>query len=107
MRPVQVRFPRLAPGYLIDVIGTRQHDYLLAVAPATAQPPYLADHPPAPPLASGQFSGPIRGTAVWHEPGDEPAGLMGLGYAAIDPETEAQRADLTASGQVQPCVRLP
>jgi hypothetical protein len=107
MRPVQVRFPRLAPGYLIDVIGTRQHDYLLAVTPATAQPPYLADHPPAPPLADGQFSGPISGTAVWHEPGDEPAGLMGLGYAALDPETEAQPADPSPAGQVQPCIRLP
>jgi hypothetical protein len=107
MRPVQVRFPRLAPGYLIDVIGTRQRDCLLAVAPATAQPPYLADHPPAPPLAGGQFSGPISGTAVWHEPGDEPADLMGLGYAALDPETEAQRAGQDAAGQVQPCVRLP
>jgi hypothetical protein len=112
IRPVQVRFPRLAPGYLIDVIGTRQHDYLLAVAPATAQPPYLAAHPPAPPPASGQLRGPISGTAVWHEPGDEPASLMGLGYAALDPETEARRADPAAPdpaapGQVQSCVRLP
>ncbi len=107
MRHVQVRFPRLAPGYLIDVIGTRQHDYLLAVAPATAQPPYLADHPPAPPPASGHFSGPISGTAVWHEPGDEPDGLMGLGYAALDPETEAQQIGPSASDHVQPCVRLP
>jgi hypothetical protein len=56
--PVQVRFPRLAPGYLIDVIGTRRQGYLLAVAPATAQPPYLAAHPPAPPLISGQFAAP-------------------------------------------------
>jgi hypothetical protein len=108
MRHVQVRFPRLSPGYLIDVIGTRHHDYLLAVAPATtAQPPYLADHPPAPPPASGHFSGPINGTAVWHEPGDEPDGLMGLGYAALDPETEAQQIGPSASDQVQPCVRLP
>jgi hypothetical protein len=108
MRHVQVRFPRLEPGYLIDVIGTRHHDYLLAVAPATtAQPPYLADHPPAAPPASGHFSGPISGTAVWHEPGDEPDGLMGLGYAALDPETEAQQIGPRASDQVQPCVRLP
>jgi hypothetical protein len=107
MRHVQVRFPRLAPGYLIDVIGTRHQGHLLAVAPATAQPPYLASHPPAPPLASGQFSGPISGTAVWHEPGSEPAGLVGVGYAALDPETEAGRTDASAAGQVKPCVRLP
>jgi hypothetical protein len=104
MRPIQVRFPRLAPGYLIDVIGTRHRDHLLAVKAATAQPPYLADHPPAPPPASGQVSGPISGTAVWHEAGDEPAGLMGLGYAALDPETDAQRAGPSPD---QPCVRLP
>jgi len=107
LRPVQVRFPRLAPGYLIDVIGTRRQDYLLAVAPATAQPPYLAAHPPAAPLISGQFGGPISGTAVWHEPGDEPAGLLGIGYAALDPETEGSRADSGTSGQAQPCVQLP
>jgi hypothetical protein len=107
MRPVQVRFPRLEPGYLIDVIGTRLHDYLLAVAPATAQPPYLAAHPPAPPPATGPLSGPISGTAVWHEPGDESADLMGLGYAALDPETDTGRSDPSASGQHQHCVRLP
>ena len=41
-RQIRVRFPRLAPGYLLDVIGTRHHDYLLAVVPATAQPPRTA-----------------------------------------------------------------
>jgi hypothetical protein len=109
LRHIQVRFPRLAPGYLIDVIGTRHHDYLLAVAPATAQPPYLAAHPPAPPLLSGKSSGPISGTAVWHEPGDEPPGLLGLGYAALDPETDNRRPGPSAAGRTegQPCVRLP
>ncbi len=52
-RQIQVRFPRLAPGYLLDVIGTRHGDHLLAVAPATAQPPYHAGHSPGPPLVSG------------------------------------------------------
>ena len=47
-RQIQVRFPRLAPGYLLDVIGTRHQDYLLAVTPATAQPPYHAGHSPPP-----------------------------------------------------------
>jgi hypothetical protein len=107
MRPVQVRFPRLAPGYLIDVIGTRQDDYLLAVAPATAQPPYLAAHPPAPPPPTGPLSVPISGTAVWHEPGEESADLMGLGYAALDPETDTAPDAPSASGQGQLCVRLP
>jgi hypothetical protein len=107
MRPVQVRFPRLAPGYLIDVIGTRQPGYLLAVVPATAQPPYLAAYPPAPPPPGGPLGGPISGTAVWHEPGGEPPDLLGLGYAALDPETEAGQAGQGHSAHVQPCVRLP
>jgi hypothetical protein len=109
LRHVQVRFPRLTPGYLIDVIGTRRADgYLLAVTPATAQPAYLAAHPPAPPLTGGHIGGPISGAAVWHEPGGEPDGLLGLGYAALDPETEGRPADAgSAAEQGQPCARLP
>jgi hypothetical protein len=109
LRHVQVRFPRLTPGYLIDVIGTRRGDGdLLAVTPATAQPPYLAAHPPAPPPAGAYSGGPISGAAVWHEPGGERADLLGVGYAALDPETEggpAGQAD--AAHQHEPCTRLP
>jgi len=103
LRQVQVRFPRLAPGYLIDVIGTRHQGYLLAVVPATAQPPYAAAQPPARPLISGHIAGPVSGTAVWHEPGDEPPGLLGLGYPALDPETEGPADAVSDQG----CVRLP
>jgi hypothetical protein len=109
LRHIQVRFPRLTPGYLIDVIGTRRADgYLLAVTPATAQPPYLAAHPPAPPPTGAYDAGPISGAAVWHEPGNERADLLGVGYAALDPETEggpAGRSD--ADHQHEPCARLP
>jgi hypothetical protein len=101
-RQIQVRFPRLAPGYLLDVIGTRHGDHLLAVAPATAQPPYHAGHSPRPPLVGGPVPMPISGAAVWHEPDDEPPGLLGLAYPAIDPEGGAQAAD-GGTG----CVRLP
>jgi len=101
-RQIQVRFPRLAPGYLLDVIGTRHGDHLLAVAPATAQPPYHAGHSPGPPLVGGPVPMPISGSAVWHEPDDEPPGLLGLAYPAIDPEGGAQPAD-GGTG----CVRLP
>lgn len=101
MRRIQVRFPRLTPGYLLDVIGTRHRDYLLAVAPATAQPPYRASHPPKPSRVSGTVTMPVSGSAVWHEPSDEPSDLLGLGYPAIDPEAGAQPADGTG------CVRLP
>ena len=100
-RQIQVRFPRLAPGYLIDVIGTKHHDHLLAVTPATAQPPYHAGHSPGPPMVSGAVTMPVSGSAVWHEPDGEPQGLLGLGYPAIDPEeTAVQHADTG-------CVRLP
>jgi hypothetical protein len=99
-RQIQVWFPRLAPGYLLDVIGTRHRDYLLAVTPATAQPPYHAGHLPSP-MGGGPVTMPVSGSAVWHEPGDEPPGLLGLGYPAIDPEDGTRPAGGTG------CVRLP
>ena len=116
---IQVRFPRLEPGFLIDVIGLRHDGFLQALIPATAQPPYPAGHPPAPPLVSGHVPDPLSGTAVWHEPGEEPAGLLGLAYPALDPETSCERVApslATCTGDlhaVDPhatgpgCVRLP
>jgi hypothetical protein len=89
---IQVRFPRLEPGYLIDVIGLRHDGFLQALIPATSQPPYRAGHPPAPPLVSGHVPDPVSGTAVWHEPGEEPENLLGLAYPALDPETSCERA---------------
>jgi len=100
-RQIQVRFPRLAPGYLIDVIGTRHRDHLLAVTPATAQPPYHAGHSPVPPMVNGHVVMPVSGSAVWHEPDGEPPGLLGLGYPAIDPESGTELVGGTG------CVRLP
>jgi hypothetical protein len=117
---IQVRFPRLEPGYLIDVIGLKHDGFLQALIPATSQPPYLASHPPAPPLVSGHVPDPVSGTAVWHEPGEEPEGLLGLAYPALDPETSCERTGSAASScsggdrhAVDPhatgpgCVRLP
>jgi hypothetical protein len=116
---IQVRFPRLEPGYLIDVIGLRHDGFLQALVPATAQPPYRAASPPAPPLVSGHIPDPISGTAVWHEPGEEPTGLLGLAYPALDPETMCEREpphQVSCEGDlhaVDPhavgpgCVRLP
>jgi hypothetical protein len=101
-RQIQVRFPRLEPGYLLDVIGTRHGDYLLAVAPATAQPPHRAGHSPGPPLVSRRMRAPISGTAVWHEPDPGLADLFGLDYPALDPDVEGPAADSEAG-----CVRLP
>jgi hypothetical protein len=88
---IQVRFPRLRPGYLIDVIGLRHQGFLEGLVPATSQPPYRADHPPAPRLVNGHVPDPISGTAVWHEPGEEPDDLIGVAYPALDPETGCER----------------
>jgi hypothetical protein len=116
---IQVRFPRLEPGFLIDVIGLRHDGFLQALVPATAQPPYRAGQPPTPPLVNGHVPDPLSGTAVWHEPGEEPAHLLGLAYPALDPETsceQAPHAPITCDGDlhaVDPhatgpgCVRLP
>lgn len=108
MRQIQVRFPRIAPGYLIDVIGLRRNGYLRAMVPATAQPPYRADHPPAPPLVSGHVPDQISGTAVWHERGGESPGLYGLAYPALDPETGCEpRGEHDPHDTGPGCVRLP
>jgi hypothetical protein len=90
---IQVRFPRLAPGYLIDVIGLRRPGFLEGLIPATSQPPYRADQPPSPPLVSGHIPDSISGTATWHEPGEEPDDLLGIAYPALDPETGCEVHD--------------
>jgi hypothetical protein len=84
---IQVRFPRLQPGYLIDVIGLRRPGFVEGLIPATSQPPYRADQPPSPPMVSGHIPDSISGTATWHEPGEEPDDLLGVAYPALDPET--------------------
>src|ERR1700760_2327365 len=84
---IQGRFPRLQPGYLIDVIGLRRPGFIEGLIPATSQPPYRADQPPSPPLVSGGIPDTISGTATWHEAGEEPEDLMGVAYPALDPET--------------------
>jgi hypothetical protein len=116
---IQVRFPRLEPGYLIDVIGLRHEGFLQGLIPATSQPPYRAEQPPTPPLVSGHVPDPVSGTAVWHEPGEEPENLLGLAYPALDPETSCEHSVPAHSAYpgdrhaVDPhatgpgCVRLP
>jgi hypothetical protein len=90
---IQVRFPRLQPGYLIDVIGLRRPGFLEGLVPATSQPPYRADQPPRPPMVSGHIPDSISGTVTWHEPGEEPDSLLGLAYPALDPETGCEVHD--------------
>lgn len=84
---IQVRFPTLQPGYLIDIIGMRGSDALEGLIPATSQPAYPADKLPEPPLVSGHVPDAISGSATWHEPAGEPPGVLGVSYPALDPET--------------------
>jgi hypothetical protein len=94
---IQVRFPRLQPGYLIDVIGLRRPGFVEGLIPATSQPPYRADQPPSPPMVSGHVPDSISGTATWHEPGEEAEDLLGVAYPALDPETGCEGHDRTQS----------
>ena len=91
---LQVRFPRMEPGYLIDVIGLRHPGYLEAALPATSQPAYRAGDPAAAAsagrqLARGAFSGP----ATWHEPASADE-VPGVRYPALDPGTPCREQPL-------------
>jgi hypothetical protein len=102
---IQVRFPTLEPGYLIDVIGLRHDGELEGMIPATSQPNYPARRPPALPFVSGHVPDAIRGAATWHEPGDEPAGILGVCYPALDPETGCTEDAI--GGHSHGTIRLP
>jgi hypothetical protein len=102
MGRLQVRFPRLEPGYLVDVIGLRGRGFLEALVPATSQPAYRASEAPAPASVRSQASGRIAGSAVWHE-ATSPADADGVRYPALDPETGCLEQPLTGAG----CPRLP
>jgi hypothetical protein len=102
---IQVRFPTLEPGYLVDIIGIRKRDELIGMIPATSQPAYPAQRLPAPPLVSGHVPDSISGSATWHEPRDEPPGLLGVFYPALDPETAC--AEDLAGGVRQAYSRMP
>ena len=83
---IQVRFPNLEPGYLIDVIGLRRSGALEARIPGTSQPAYPVDRLPPPAMLAGRVPSAISGSATWHEPFQEPPGLLGALYPALDPE---------------------
>ena len=102
---IQVRFPNLESGYLIDVVGLRRADCLEALVPATSQPTYRVSRLPAPPLVSGHVPDAISGSATWHEPAGEPYGLLGVCYPALDPE--AGCAEEPAGGAAPAFVRMP
>jgi hypothetical protein len=102
---VQVRFPTLEPGYLVDIIGMRRDDELIGMLPATSQPAYPAHRLPEPALVSGHVPDSISGSATWHEPREEPAGILGVAYPALDPETGC--AEDATSGSHHGFARMP
>jgi hypothetical protein len=102
---IQVRFPTLEPGFLIDVIGMRGEDSLEALIPATSQPAYAADKLPEAPLVSGHVPDAISGSATWHEPAGEPPGVLGVCYPALDPETGC--VEDTIAGHPRGYARMP
>lgn len=93
-RRVEVRFPNLRPGYLLDLIGIRRQDYLEAIIPATSQPTYRVDMMPFT-RQPGRLTDTISGSAVWHDSADEPYGVLGALYPAVDPATGCAE-DVTA-----------
>jgi hypothetical protein len=82
---VQVRFPNLRPGYLIDIIGIRRRDHLEGLLPATPQPNYRSDLIRPEGQAGGRLPETITGSATWHDSADEPYGVLGVSYPAVDP----------------------
>jgi hypothetical protein len=102
---IQVRFPNLEPGYLIDVIGLRRSGALEARIPGTSQPVYPVDRLPAPTMLAGHVPSAISGSATWHEPFEEPPGLLGTLYPALDPE--AGCAEDPVDGIAPRFVRMP
>ncbi len=102
---IQVRFPTLEPGYLVDIIGLRHGDELIGMIPATSQPAYPAHRLPEPALVIGHVPASISGSATWHEPRDEPPGILGVAYPALDPETGC--AEDAASGSHHGFARMP
>jgi hypothetical protein len=102
---IQVRFPNLEPGFLIDVIGLRRGGTLEARIPGTSQPAYPVGLLPAPAMLAGRVPNSISGSATWHEPSNEPPGLMGVAYPALDPETGCVEDPV---GEIEPrFVRMP
>lgn len=81
---VQVRYPNLQRGYLLDIIGLRHKDYLEGLLPANSQPTYHSDAVQKE-QQSARMADAITGAATWHDFTDEPYGVLGVSYPAIDP----------------------
>jgi hypothetical protein len=110
---IQVRFPRLEPGYIIDVIGLRRGAIIEGLIPATSQPAYRADQVPRrspggrSPMGrsptGGRALGCFGGSATWHEPVGQPDDAEGIAYPMLDPDVGCAEEPSPGPG----CVRMP
>lgn len=82
---IEVWLPNLKPGYLIDIIGVRRRGVLHGLIATSPQPPYRGDHLPPRGQIGGRLPDAITGCAVWHDPADEPYGVLGVFYPAVEP----------------------
>src|SRR5258708_7427613 len=79
-RPGSSRAPSPAPS------ATSPRTRSCPVAAGPPQPVYSVGRLPAPPMLAGHVPSAISGSATWHEPFEEPPGLLGALYPALDPE---------------------
>jgi hypothetical protein len=96
---VQVKLPNMRPGYLIDIIGIRHPGYLEGLIPVNPQPPYHTQRVVPDETAGGRLPESITGSVIWHDSADEPYGVLGASYPAIDPAAECAE---DASGPYPP-----
>jgi hypothetical protein len=106
---MRVKLPNLRPGYLVDIIGVRRDGTLNGLIATSPQPPYRGDHLPPRNQTGGRISDAITGSAVWHDPGDEPYSVLGVFYPAVDPTAGCAEdaAARIAPGQAQTFRDLP
>ncbi len=106
---IKVKLPNLRPGYLVDIIGVRHRGVLHGLIATSPQPPYRSDHLPPHAQIGGRLPDAITGSAVWHDSADEPYGVLGVFYPAVDPATgcaEDEAANIVP-GQAQTYRELP
>jgi hypothetical protein len=106
---IKVKIPNLRPGYLIDIIGLWQQGVLHGLIATSPQPPYRGDQVLPQRPTGGRLPDAITGSAVWHDSAEEPYGVLGVFYPAVDPgagcaEDSAARI---GPGQAQSFRELP
>ncbi len=106
---IRVKLPNLRPGYLVDIIGVRRGGVLNGLIATSPQPPYRSDHLRPLDQSGSRTPDAITGSAVWHDSREEPYGVLGVFYPAVDPAAgcvEDTAAGITP-GRVQTFRELP